>query len=136
MRLCAYLWIKLGHTINARDKKRVLKRADGSSYTSIWNFYTCIFLDNYSCNHCNKEPTLLDFKILDHNSYSPGEKIIGDIQRYSQAGCHYMCLSKETHQSLTDVSSVRNWHTIKPKKECAMKYNVNFLETGRSCYQL
>ena len=67
------------------------------------------------CQHCKKDVQNLDLRVIDNNSYQPGERIIGDLDESGWVVVRSGRVSEDTDNAIKSVGNVDNswscnWH--------------------------
>ena len=108
MRFFAYIWPLIqgnSRNRNAGSMDGVARELGDAVYRKDRNRHTCrdLYKNNPTRPHCCIEETVIDLREVPINSYSPGERIIGDLTTLGWVVVRGVRIDESTYRAIYDV---------------------------------
>ena len=109
MRFFAYLWPYVRNQVRNRaagTMDGVAQETGEQIYRDGITYHTCgdIYEEHPTCVHCKRRETVVDLRGIPPTSYSPGERIIGDLEELGWIVVRGVRIDDDTYESINNVS--------------------------------
>ena len=74
------------------------------------------------CRHCNQEETVIDLRDIPEDSYTTGERIIGDLENLGWIVCRGIRMTEENYSDINKICADGRWWHVDTRGNCRIKY--------------